>query len=58
VGVIVGGAIYGVLGVVEVTREDSVNRMVVVSEGIKFSKPKLTVRTMKVDVNKAEGFTC
>ena len=55
---IVGGAIYGVLGVVEVTREDSVNRMVVVSEGIKFSKPKLTVRTMKVDVNKAEGFTC
>ena len=32
VGVIVGGAIYGVLGVVEVTREDSVNRMVVVSE--------------------------
>jgi hypothetical protein len=58
VGVIVGGAIYGVLGVVEVTREDSVNRMVVVSEGIKFSKPKLAVRTMKVDVNKTEGFTC
>jgi hypothetical protein len=58
VGVIVGGAIYGMLGVVEVTREDSVNRMVVVSEGIKFSKPKLAVRTMKVDVNKTEGFTC
>ena len=46
------------LGVVEVTREDSVNRMVVVSEGFKFSKPKLAVRTMKVDVNKTEGFTC
>jgi hypothetical protein len=58
VGVIVGGAIYGVLGVVEVTREDSVNRMVVVSERIKFSKPKLTVRAMKVDVNKTESCTC
>jgi hypothetical protein len=32
--------------------------MVVVSERIEFSKPKLTVRAMKVDVDKTEGFTC
>ena len=32
--------------------------MVVVSERIKFSKPKFTVRAMKVDVDTTEGFTC
>jgi hypothetical protein len=32
--------------------------MVVVGDRIKFSKPKLTVRAMKVDVDETEGFTC
>ena len=44
--------------VVEVPSEDGIDRVIVVSERIKFSKPKLTVRAMKVDVDKTEGFTC
>ena len=55
---IVGGAINGVFSVVEVTGEDGVSWMVEVVERVKFSKPKLTVRAMKVDVDKTEGFTC
>jgi hypothetical protein len=55
---IIRGAIDGVFSVVEVTSEDGVSRMVEGSERVKFSKPELTVRAMKVDVNKTENFTC
>ena len=43
VGVMVGRAINSVFSIVEVTREDGVDCMVVVSERVKFSKPKFTV---------------
>jgi len=56
--VIVGGTINGVFSKVEVTRKDGIDWMVVVSERIEFSKPELTVRAMKVDVDKTEIFTC
>ena len=57
VGMMVGRAINGVFSKVEVTRKDGVDGMVVGSERIEFSKPKLTVRAMKVDVDKTVGFT-
>ena len=43
VGLMVGRAINSVFSIVEVTRKDGVDCMVVVSERVKFSKPKFTV---------------
>ena len=57
VGEVGGRAIYGVFEV-EVTHEDGIDCMVVVSERVKFSKPEHAVRAMKVDVDKTESFTC
>jgi hypothetical protein len=56
--VIVRRAIDGVFSEVEVTREDSVSGVVVSSERIDFSKPVVTVRAMKVEINNTEVFTC
>jgi hypothetical protein len=58
VGEVGGRAIYGVFSEVEVTHEDGIDCMVVVSERVKFSKPEHAVRAMKVDVDKTESFTC
>ena len=43
---------------VEVTREDSVSRVIVGSERIDFSNPVVTVRAMKVEIDNTEFFTC
>jgi hypothetical protein len=56
--VIVRRAIDGVFSEVEVTREDSVSGVVVSSERIDFSKPVVTVRAMKVEIDNTEVFTC
>jgi hypothetical protein len=55
---VVSRAINRVFSEVEVTRKDSVSGVVVVGERINFSKPEVTVRAMKVEVNNAEGFAC
>jgi hypothetical protein len=51
-------SIDGVFSEVEVTREDSVSSVVVSSERIDFSKPVVTVRAMKVEIDNTEAFTC
>ena len=51
-------SIDGVFSEVEVTREDSVSSVVVSSERIDFSKPVVTVRAMKVEIDNTETFTC
>lgn len=55
---VVRRAIDGVFSEVEVTREDSVSSVVVSSERIDFSKPVVTVRAMKVEIDNTEVFTC
>jgi hypothetical protein len=58
VSVVVGRTINRVFSEVEVTREDSIGRVVVVSERINFSKPEVTVGAMKVEIDNTEGFAC
>jgi hypothetical protein len=56
--VVVSRAINRVFGEVEITRDDSVGREVEVDNRVNFSKPNVTVRAMKVEINNTEGFTC
>ena len=55
---VVGRTINRVFSEVEVTREDSIGRVVVVCERINFSKPEVTVGAMKVEIDNTEGFAC
>jgi hypothetical protein len=58
VSAVVGRTINRVFSEVEVTRKDSIGRVVVVCERINFSKPEVTVGAMKVEIDNTEGFAC